>query len=401
MTLPAATRAPSFRTLFLCLMCVGMGHSIIFSVLPPLARELGISEFEVGTIFTASALLWVFFSPFWGRCSDTWGRRPVILIGLLGYTAATFAFALSVQAGLSALVPVAVVYPLLIISRAIFGAVGSAIFPASQAYIADRTSTRERVSGVATIGAAMGLGWAIGPALGAALVRFGLLAPLYAVGVVAAFSAAFVWLKLPEDNRPKHKTTGPRMRVLDRRVRPFLVIGLALSAVQASLLQTIGFRFMDSLALDPTRATELAGIGLAGFAFASLAGQIALIRYLQASPRALLLLGSALGVFGCAFLVLPASFETLVAGMAFAGLGIGMVRPGNLAATSLAVGQEQQGAAAGLLAGTAAAGWILAPFFGAGLYQLEPLGPYVLSGALMAGVCVFVLAQPQLGQPRG
>src|SRR5262245_44816382 len=74
-----------FAVLFACLVSVGMGQSMLFSVLPPAARELGISPFQVSTIFATSASIWVFVSPAWGRRSDVAGRRAIIIVGLVGY----------------------------------------------------------------------------------------------------------------------------------------------------------------------------------------------------------------------------------------------------------------------------------------------------------------------------
>src|SRR6266849_2044966 len=71
---PAPQRA--FALLFGCLVCVGMGQSMLFSILPPAARQIGISPFQVSTIFATSASIWVFISPMWGRRSDVVGRRP-------------------------------------------------------------------------------------------------------------------------------------------------------------------------------------------------------------------------------------------------------------------------------------------------------------------------------------
>ena len=61
--------------LFVCLMALGMGHSLFFAIFPPLARDLGLSEVQASTIFTLSAVLWVLMSPFWGRRSDVWGAN--------------------------------------------------------------------------------------------------------------------------------------------------------------------------------------------------------------------------------------------------------------------------------------------------------------------------------------
>src|SRR5512147_2702467 len=82
-----APRQRAFLTLFLCLICVGLGQSMLFAILPPAARSIGLTPFQVSTIFATSAAIWVFVSPMWGRRSDVMGRRPVILIGLLGFAA--------------------------------------------------------------------------------------------------------------------------------------------------------------------------------------------------------------------------------------------------------------------------------------------------------------------------
>ena len=79
------TNPRALRVLFVCLVCIGLGQSMLFAILPPAARALGISPFRISTIFATSASIWVFVSPWWGRKSDVWGRRPVILIGLLGF----------------------------------------------------------------------------------------------------------------------------------------------------------------------------------------------------------------------------------------------------------------------------------------------------------------------------
>src|SRR4051812_2452279 len=97
-----AVRSPfrrDFGLLFACLVSVGMGQSMLFSILPPAAREIGITPFQVSTIFATSASLWVFVSPAWGRRSDGAGRRPVIIVGLLGYALSMALLALVIDGG--------------------------------------------------------------------------------------------------------------------------------------------------------------------------------------------------------------------------------------------------------------------------------------------------------------
>jgi MFS family permease len=80
----------ALRILFVCLVCIGIGQSMWFSIPPPAARAIGITPFQVSTIFATSASIWVFVSPWWGRRSDLRGRRPIILTGLLGYALSMF-----------------------------------------------------------------------------------------------------------------------------------------------------------------------------------------------------------------------------------------------------------------------------------------------------------------------
>src|SRR5215510_16412356 len=116
---------------------------MLFAILPPAARALGISPFRISTIFATSASIWVFVRPWWGRRSDVVGRRPVILVGLLGYGLSMALLATTIHLGAAGLLPVVVVYPLLIASRCVFALIGSGTGPASQAYIADRTTDRK------------------------------------------------------------------------------------------------------------------------------------------------------------------------------------------------------------------------------------------------------------------
>src|SRR5512132_3842304 len=104
---------------------------MLFSILPPAAREIGISPFQVSTIFATSATLWVFISPMWGRRSDVSGRRKIILIGLLGFALSMASLATAIWIGISKWLAASTVYPLMIGARCIFALIGSGTGPAS------------------------------------------------------------------------------------------------------------------------------------------------------------------------------------------------------------------------------------------------------------------------------
>ena len=80
------------RTLLFSLVSVGMGFTVLFPVLAPLGREIGLTEVEITLIIGASGLVVFLSSPVWGRTSDRWGRKRVMLCGLFGYAAGTALF---------------------------------------------------------------------------------------------------------------------------------------------------------------------------------------------------------------------------------------------------------------------------------------------------------------------
>ncbi|HAQ36568.1 MAG TPA: MFS transporter, partial [Alphaproteobacteria bacterium] len=137
-------RRRAFRLLFLCLMATGIGNSMLFAILPPLARELAVSEIYIGAIYTLSALLFLVMSPVWGALSDRRGRRPLIIFGLTSFAVSTLIFACGAWAGQVGLLPPLAAIVAMALSRALFGGLGSATNPSAQAYVADRTSPSER-----------------------------------------------------------------------------------------------------------------------------------------------------------------------------------------------------------------------------------------------------------------
>ncbi|MEM8548444.1 MAG: MFS transporter, partial [Pseudomonadota bacterium] len=169
-------RRLAFALLLGAVGCLGMGQTVTFAILPPIGREIGLSEQQVGLIFSVSALFWVLSSRFWGHLSDRWGRKPVLLIGMLGYVISTVSFILAIEYGLAGAAAVGLVWFLMIVTRSIYGVIGPGLRVASQAYIVDRTTRAERTIAIAGMSAAFGLGNVIGPGLGAAASVFGLLA---------------------------------------------------------------------------------------------------------------------------------------------------------------------------------------------------------------------------------
>jgi MFS family permease len=393
-----AERRRAFAVLFISLVCMGAGQSVIYTILPPAARTLDMDAFKVFCIFAVSALIWVFSSTYWGARSDRWGRKPVMLLGLVAFSISFLAFATTMLGGLKHWLPIAFVFPLLIASRCIYGAFGSGTSAAAQAYVADRTTPKERLSGVAIISMAFALGTTFGPIIGSALTFVGLLAPFYFISALALASAAAVYLLLPERTPPKlHRPQVTTLRWHERRMFPFIAFGLVLSLIASIPVQTVSFFAMDVLKQSPHVSARFAGIGLTVSALAALFAQFVIVQRSGLSSRIQTSIGLVVAALSNAlFLVTDVGHHLLVlVALALSGIGFGMARPGFTSGASLSVAPHEQGAVAGLLNAAGAAGFIFGPLIG-WFYDLSPYVPYVFGTAMMLALLAAQYLSPVL-----
>lgn len=390
-------RRRAFFILFVSLMCMGAGQSVMFAILPSLARQMGLTEFEASLPFVASATIWVFSSGYWGERSDRFGRKPIILLGLVAFGISFTLFAVFAGFGVDRVLTVVFAYPLMILARSLYGIFGSGTGPAAQAYVVDRTTREERTRGVAGIGAAFGLGTTIGPGIGGALVVFGLFAPFYFTALAAFLSAGAIWLLLPERSAPRLKLVKKHnLRWHDRRVWPFIVFGVGVSTVGAIPIQTVGYLFIDVLHFTPAIAPQYTSIGLVAMSVAGLVAQLLIVQVFKLSARTLIYWGAVIALVSNLLFAVGHQFGPLVFALIMSGLGFGMVRPGYAAAASLAVDPHEQGAVAGLTGATSGAGFIFGPVIATGLYRLAPSAPYVFGAALMLFLLAYALWSPSL-----
>jgi len=389
-------RKRAIALLFCCLIANGIGQTVMFAILPPLADDLHFTEFEIGSIFAISATIWVFSSAYWGARSDDWGRRPVILIGLLAFGVSTLSFAAVLLFGLWGFIAPAVTYVLLVLTRTIYGVFGSGSFSAAQAYVADRTSAQERTEGIAMLNAAFGLGAAVGPGIGAALIVFNVVAPFFFVGVLGLLSALAIFLFLPERTAPRERPPLKPLSWRDPRVSPFIVFAVAQGTAGAIPIQTIAFVIRDTLGTVTADTQQLTGVGLMCSAIAALFAQFVLVQRFKLTTRFLIYAGIVVALFSNLLVILAPNYGLIVFALVLSGLGFGMLRPGIAAAASLAVSADEQGAVAGLTGGAGASGFIFAPLIGNALYSWSPAYPYVFGALLMTYLLAYLLTSKTL-----
>ena len=376
-------RRRAFAILFISLTCMGAGQTVLFNILPPLSRQLGLSTIETTGIFSISALVWVFTSAYWGAKSDHWGRKPVMLMGLVAFALSFALFATVVLAGLKHWLPVIAVFPLLIATRSVYGLFGSGTAPASQAYVADRTTPQERLSGVATIGSAFGVGTVVGPGIASVFAVIGLLAPFYFIVVLALASAGAIWLLLPERTPPKQREHVVwSLNWYDGRILPFVLFAIGLSLANTVPIQTMGFFFIDVLKIKPEVAAQFILVGQMATSMSALFAQLVVVQRFPLSARQLTNWGLAAAFASFLFFLLTHQFGPLVFALALSGLGFGMARPGFVSGASLAVEPHEQGAVAGIIGGASATGFIFGPLIG-WMYERSPFAPYWFGAILM------------------
>ena len=210
-----------FITVFIDLV----GFGIVIPVLPYYAsgNHFGATPREVGLLFASYSIMQLVFAPVLGRLSDKHGRRPILLISLLG-TSLGFL-----------ILGFATTLWMLFLGRIIDGISGGNISTA-QAYIADVTTTENRAKGMGLIGAAFGLGFVFGPAIGGILSRWGINVPFLFAGALAFANAILLYFTLPETVTPDHPA-----RVSAARGRGWQQLIAALRQTRLAFVLTIYF----------------------------------------------------------------------------------------------------------------------------------------------------------------
>lgn len=392
----------STRLVLFSVLATGIGQSMTFALLAPLAREVDLGEMQIGLIITCSALAFTLTSPIWGRTCDRWGRKPVLLIGLFGYTLGCTLFASVFFFGLKGLISGLTLYALAIFSRVLMASLMSASPSAAAAYIADTTSAEQRVAGMGQLGAARTLGSILGPALLGVLTIIGLLAPLYIAAGITLISTFLIVIIVKEPVRTIPKTaTKLKLKLFDKRYFPYILIGFLTFTAFSMMSQTIGFYFQDRFTLDGKATAQALGMGMMTSALMSFISQAFLVSRAKMSPFKLMNLGLPILMLGYLLLPFASSITALIAFLGILGLGLGLVSPGFTSGASLSVGPEEQGAVGGLISACTAGGFIIGPLVGTGLYQIDPTWPYFSACILMLPLIIYARRVTKTVQQNG
>jgi MFS family permease len=407
-TMPQMAKG-AFAIVFTVQFVTAMGNNGMQAILPAIGREIGIKDYLIAGIFSLSALLWAIGSPLWAKQADKRGRKPLIILGMGGFAVSMLGCAAVVTVGLHHLALPMVVFAGFLLARAIFGLLGSAAPPASQAYLAERTGREGRTAAIAALAGAFGLGTVIGPAVApffkipdswpAPLAYVGQAGPMVAFAVIALGVMVWVMKGLPETwplpeaaepqtEFPSHAPAKAQPLWKDKRVQPFLIYGLLVSACQTAQYQTLGFLIIDKVGVPPLQAQGYITLAMMAGAGAGLFAQWGLIKIFNMSPRQLLRWGALAAGIANLMTAFAPSYGLVVAGFALSSLGYGLARPGYSAGASLAVGGADQARAAGAVAAVNGLNTVAAPLFVL-LYEAYGPAPYVTNAVILVAMLFY------------
>ena len=371
------------------LLCVGAGQSIVFITIPPIARDLGLNEIQIGSIFATSALAWMILSPVWGSLSDSVGRKKIVIVGLLGFAVSLILFSFTISLGQRELLTGSLLFLLLVAARVLNGIFGSATRPSSGGWVADISSTESRSRAFARLDSGFSMGRIMGPAVAGLLLLVSYTAPFFFFATGAFIVIIFVtFQKSPPQF--SYKETIKKLSMFDSRVWPFLIVSAGFGISNAALVQTSSFFFQDVITPSSDNYIALASIGFMLSALGVLNGQLLIADRLQTSPGSLVKLGVILNFLSLTGYAFSTSLVEVYICLFFYGLGGGMLGPGISSSLSLSVGKEYQGAAGGFLGMVIPVGHVISPLVSMPLYILSPSLPYLLGASLMFFAMIFI-----------
>jgi DHA1 family tetracycline resistance protein-like MFS transporter len=373
-------RKGSLLTIFLVVFIDLVGFGIVIPILPYYASQYGASAWQLGWLMTVYSLMQFLVSPLWGRLSDRIGRRPVLMVSIFGTAVSMvmLGFAPSLL--------------WLFIART-FAGICAANISTAYAYIADVTTDENRAKGMGMIGAAFGLGFIFGPAIGGVLSRYGYSMPMFFGAGLAVINLVFAFFKLEEPPLSAEVRSAHRAKRFDFKSissvlsdpRTRLAIGLFfLVTFAVTQMEVIFAIYLNSLfGLNAQQAGELLAVmgivmvGIQGGAIGKLAKRFG-------EPRLI--------VFGCGVCSLAlfgfGSFNVLawiVVALCFLALGHGVLHPSLSSLASKGAGADRRGATMGVFQSAGSLARVVGPPCAGFLYdQWSRPAPFFAGSVVLA-----------------
>lgn len=398
---PKKSSAKMIVFLIVFLDLVGFGMFITLS--PFLARHFQANELELGLLMASYSVMQFLFAPFWGRLSDRYGRRPILLMSLAGgclsYLGLAFASTLM----------------WMFFCRS-FAGIFAANISTAHAAMADMSSKKDRASAMGLIGAAFGLGFIIGPTLGALFgylggkisdqAPFGIFFPALMAFVITLINLIWAYFKLPETRIPGSGLIKEAPKWWKFQAQPFLVSYLIIIFFLANfampLMEVMLFPFVNDRFQWGLIESGL-GFAVVGLVMAFTQGYLVRKVMPKWGERKTAVAGMALLAVSFYMISISHSIPFLACAMVVLALGNGLMRPSLLAIVSLLSNEEEQGVVMGASQSAASLGRILGPVAGGWLYTAAGMAsPFFAAGCVTAlGLLALILKYKVLPDQTG
>ncbi|HSR35449.1 MAG TPA: MFS transporter [Anaerolineae bacterium] len=387
--------------LFGTLVIVMLGFGMIIPILPFYIDAFGASGSELGLLMAIFAVMQFLFAPIWGQLSDRYGRKPILMVGVLGNAFSMLFFGLSTELWM------------LYASRALAGILSSATLPTAMAYIGDSTSEENRGGGMGLMGAAMGVGMILGPGIGGWLADYALSTPFFVAAGLSTLMLPFILLVLPESlpkeerDRQEGGLSGPQFKemwqALFSPIGFLFILAFLVSFGLTNFEAVFGLYAKDRFDYDAKQVgTIMAVIGLI-----SVVAQGGLIGPLSKRwGEAAIIRGSLLAsAIGFVVMLQARTYATVLLTVGFFIVSNAMLRP---AVSSLISRRTPsgQGVAMGLNNSFMSLGRIIGPMWAGFVYDVNLTYPYysgaliMLVGFLMSLVWLKAESPEAVVQPR-
>jgi len=383
------------------MLVVMLGYSMAMPLLPFYIERFGVGGRELGWLMSTYSLMQLICAPIWGIISDRYGRKPILAVGVLGYTITLFLFGLAKN------------FSMLFLARTLSGILSSATQPTAMAYIGESTEKREKSKGMGQLGAMVGLGVILGPLFGGLLSTDSLSLPFF-IGSGLAFIALLLVIFLLPESKPASVSTGDpspsngqtatpqpdsvnpapeRSSVLDIYLRILLgpagillLLIFIMSFGMTNFQGMIGLYAVDKFSFD----TRQVGAVWMVMGFVLIAGQGFLVGPLtkKIGDLNLIKIGLFGGAIGFVLVALAVDYVTTLLALGLFVLALALIGPALNSYISNFAG-EHQGTVMGLNSASTSLGRVVGPLWGGYIYDINISYPFFSGAAtLLLGLLV-------------
>lgn len=370
------------KTLFIIALIAvvnALGYGIVIPVLYSYSRSFGLTDFQNGLLFSVFSIGQFLATPMIGRLSDVYGRKPLLLISVLGTSLSFFLMAFAPNAAF------------LFIARLLDGITAGNI-PVAAAVISDTTEARNRAKGFGIIGASFGFGFTFGPALSAFALSWGMSAPFVVAGIVALIAVVLTFVFLPETNTNKGQTVSSHIfdfhRLAHALFEPAIGKTLFISFLIVFSFSMYIYAFqpyaIEIMHISPREISYIfTAIGVVG-----LLSQMAVIPRVvkHYGERRVLLFASVMSASMYALLFGVQQYVFFLLAVMIAAFANGFPMPVIQALLSKETDEKSQGTILGMNASYQSIGQIFGPIVGGGLASVAIPLPLIGSSLLMVVV---------------